>query len=252
MADRTDDTDADEGLDALRHHDDWYETRTALQRLAGLVDEWAGMPMPINDQELVIEPTYPFAKVLEEMGRKANAPEPDLPRVIERNKFYSHRWRTTIIVYEFEGGQGKVTFTASSPIDNVFFQLQTIGASYAWGIEQEANALMTLADMIPHHAFKKYLLTGMFLESSKRSGVMYVFRKLRPTIALTLRDKETDRARVLCTLCLHPIGYYAGTWAGAMCPTDDVIAHLAMMRGDEHFFWKKCNQHPRDRPESGF
>jgi len=224
--------------------------RNGLQRLAGKVDEWAGIPMPLDDQELIIEPSYPFAKVLAALG-KQDEPTSDGPRVIERNSFYSHRWHTTIMMYEFEDNPGKVRFVARSPMDSTALQLQTIGASYAWGIEQEAKALMTLATMIPHHAFKKYLLTGMFLESSRRSGVMYVFRKLRPTIALTMRTPD-DRCKVLCTLCLHPIGFYAGTWAGAMCPTDDVIAHLAMMRGDEHFFWKKCNQHPRNRPESGF
>jgi hypothetical protein len=56
---------------------------------------------------------------------------------------------------------------------------------------------------------------------------------------------------VRCTLCLHPIGYYANSWAGAMCPTDDVIAHLMMMRADEPMFWRKANQHPPHRPEAG-
>jgi hypothetical protein len=36
-----------------------------------------------------------------------------------------------------------------------------------------------------------------------------------------------------------------------MCPTDDVIAHLALMRGDEAMFWRRCNQHPPYRPEAG-
>lgn len=31
----------------------------------------------------------------------------------------------------------------------------------------------------------------------------------------------------------------------------DVIAHLALMRGDEHMFWKRSNQHPPYRPEAG-
>lgn len=39
--------------------------------------------------------------------------------------------------------------------------------------------------------------------------------------------------------------------AGAMCPTDDVIAHLSLMRGDEKMFWRRCNQHPAYRPEAG-
>ena len=43
------------------------------------------------------------------------------------------------------------------------------------------------------------------------------------------------------------IGYYGNTWAGVMCPTDEVIAHLLMMRGSEEKFWANANQHPIDR-----
>ena len=90
----------------------------------------------------------------------------------------------------------------------------------------------------------------MFLEKSERSGVTYLFRKLRPTVALR-PCRDGDGMRVLAALCLHPIGYYDGSWAGAMCPTDDVVAHLMLMRGDEVMFWRRSNQHPADRPEAG-
>lgn len=82
----------------------------------------------------------------------------------------------------------------------------------------------------------------MFAERSPRSGISYIFRRLRPTIAL--KAGKDDRMRCLAALCMHPIGYYDGSWAGAMCPTDDVIAHLMLMRGDEHMFWRRSNQHP--------
>lgn len=36
-----------------------------------------------------------------------------------------------------------------------------------------------------------------------------------------------------------------------MTPTDDVIAHLTLMRGDEPMFWRRANQHGPDRPEAG-
>jgi hypothetical protein len=36
-----------------------------------------------------------------------------------------------------------------------------------------------------------------------------------------------------------------------MCPTDDVIAHLMLMRGDEAMFWRRCNQHAAHLPEAG-
>jgi NAD+ synthase (glutamine-hydrolysing) len=34
-------------------------------------------------------------------------------------------------------------------------------------------------------------------------------------------------------------------------PTDEVIAHLLMMRGSEEKFWANANQHPLDRPSAG-
>jgi len=57
--------------------------------------------------------------------------------------------------------------------------------------------------------------------------------------------------RILACLCAHPIGFYTGSWAGALVPTDDVMAHLLLVRGDEHEFWKQCNQHHPLAPESG-
>lgn len=91
---------------------------------------------------------------------------------------------------------------------------------------------------------------GTFLERSKRSGIVYMFRKLRPTIAITPHHPDGD-LRVLCGLCLHPLGYYQESHAGAMVPTDDVIAHLVLMRGDEHRLWKQATQHAPYRHECG-
>jgi hypothetical protein len=78
--------------------------------------------------------------------------------------------------------------------------------------------------------------------------VTYLFRKGKPTIALHQSEAGTH---LLCALCLHPIGYYGDTWAGVMCPTDEVIAHLLMMRGSEEKFWANANQHPLDHPAAG-
>jgi hypothetical protein len=126
--------------------------------------------------------------------------------------------------------------------------LDKLDCADAWGIEQEGNAVQTLGTLLRHRVFKQYLLTGMFMETSARSGVHYLFRRLRPTVAISTR---TGDARVLAALCMHPIGYYEGTWSGAMTPTDDVIAHLMLMRGDERLFWSRCNQHPAWSPLAG-
>jgi len=107
----------------------------------------------------------------------------------------------------------------------------------------EKVAIQKLKTMISPGKFEQYVLTDMFIEKGK-SGVDYVLRKNRPTIAVGKVD-------VLCALCLHPAGYYAGTWTGALCPTDEVIAHLLYIRGDEHSFWKKANHIPIKETNSG-
>ena len=73
-------------------------------------------------------------------------------------------------------------------------------------------------------------------------------RRLKPTVAIR---SEGERLRILCCMCMHPIAYYEDSWAGAMCPTDDVLAHLMLMRGDEKMFWRQSNQHPPSRPAAG-
>jgi hypothetical protein len=57
--------------------------------------------------------------------------------------------------------------------------------------------------------------------------------------------------RFLAALCLHPIGYYEDSWAGVMAPTDDVVAHLMLCRGDEHMFWRRANQHASWEQQAG-
>jgi len=100
---------------------------------------------------------------------------------------------------------------------------------------------------------ESYILNGMFPETSKRSGVTYIFRKGLPTLALRIDKLEDKRERrhFLAALCQHPLAYYADTFAGCTPPTDEVITHLLMMRSDEHRFWKKSGQHPLNDWRSG-
>lgn len=217
--------------------------RNGLRRLAGLAGEWAGIPMALEDETLHIAPGYPFAEVLQP---PKDAPTAEDEGITLINRWWSTRRRAWAVIYEEDGKRHGAYLPGGSPVTHM---LRTLGCSYAWGIEQEQAALKVLGRMIRHHKFKTYLLTGMFLETSKRSGVSYVFRRLRPTIAMSARNGE--EMQVIATLCMHPIGYYEDSWAGAMCPTDDVVAHLTLMRGDEHMFWKRCNQHHASAAESG-
>lgn len=204
--------------------------------------EWAGLPMPMEGQRLIVEPTFPYADAITRVEARESG-EDDGWR--ERNRWFSGRHRCDVIVMEREG---VISWGKLPAFHHIALDLQTLGCTPVWGIEQEGRAVDLLGKMLRHHNFKQYLLTGMFLEKSERSGVTYIFRRLKPTIALS---GTGDSMRILAALCQHPIAYYAGSWAGAMCPTDDVIAHLAMMRGDEHMFWKRSNQHPAWRPEAG-
>lgn len=243
MSDRADSVE----MRNMRDHDPFYALRRGIGVLAEMTEEWAGIPMPLDDHPLVVEPRYPRAAALMALGRTAVAGgiEDAKPQKRQlRNRFFSSHKRCDIVIFN---EAGKVDWGAHPAIHNLDNQLSTMGASVAWGIEQEAAALRMLAELTSHHSFKMYMLTGAFLETSHRSGVTYMFRRLRPTIALR---NDGDEMRILCSLCMHAIGYYQGSFAGAMCPTDDVISHLMLSRGDEPKYWSRCNQHPAFRPEA--
>jgi len=225
--------------------DKFAPVRNKIRDLSALGNEYAGVPMPIDGEELIVEPSYRFASVF-------NKPAPEDNGLTAgekiRNTFWSHRHRCT--VYVIERADGRVESALVRPVHRAMMELRTMGCSVAWGIEQEHNALQLLATLLPHRKFKEYLLTGLIIETSRRSGVSYIFRKLRPTLALKANANNDDMT-ILAALCMHPIAYYQDSWAGAMCPTDDVIAHLQMVRADEHMFWRRANQHPPHRPEAG-
>lgn len=224
----------------LDKYDDCAEARNQIRKMARLADEYAGIPLPLEDMPLVIEPRYPAAAMY------AKAPEDTtIPAHIKkRGSFWSTHKRGLVLIWS---EHDKIQFGIEHGVNHISHDLRCLGASSAWGIEQEGNAIQLFASLVSHRQFKHYMLTGMFIETSPRSHVSYVFRRLRPTLALSLRG---EAVKILCAMCLHPIGYYEGCWAGAMCPTDDVIAHLMLMRGDERMFWARANLHPPYRPEA--
>lgn len=200
--------------------------------------------MPLVGEQLVVEPTYPHAAELMAIGERE--PDEEAKGCTLRNRWYSLHRRGDIVI--FNDRNGSIDWGLEPGFHSLPFALSTLGCSEAWGIEQESNAVRLLADMVSHRQFKQYMLTGMFIESSRRSKVFYLFRRLRPTVAMVADGTKT---RILCCLCMHPIAHYRGSWAGAMCPSDDVVAHLSLMRGDEAMFWRRSSQHPSWRPEAG-
>lgn len=227
--------------------DPFNALRSKLQIVAEERDEWAGFPMPLEGERLIVEPSYPYAEAMNRIGAEKPDEEPKDRGWRVRNVFWSTRHRCDVVI--FQEADGKVT-RAYMPRRSLDLEMRTMSCSEAWGVEQEQRALQLLGTMLSHLMFKRYLLTGMFMETSKRSGVTYIFRRLRPTVAL-MSNPEKGIVKILCALCQHPIGLYADSFAGAMCGSDDVVAHLAMMRGDERMYWARSSQHPPYRPEAG-
>lgn len=230
--------------------DDYHELGRALSEKMG---EWAGVPLPLEGHRLVVEDRYPWKGIEELNVRTFVASDTDVSLGTIKNSWYSRSRGGYVMVYE-RNGQSRVLINPRYRYaERLTFWLTTIGASRAWDLGAEVEALGKLESLITPYLFNMYLLTGSFLETSPRSQVTYLFRKARPTLALapTRRGNEDSSMKCLAVLCLHPIAYYADSWAGAMVPTDDVIAHLLLCRADEAKFWARANQHDPESPQAG-
>ncbi|MDE3115788.1 MAG: hypothetical protein KGL26_09340 [Pseudomonadota bacterium] len=213
----------------------------------------------------MIESTYPHARELEMIGQTGGfvCTNDDVEETVrERNTFWSWRWRCDVAIYERverTGVDDGGAYTYRTKIEwcrlrqgsnHATEALNALSVADAWGMDQERRALRALSKLIRPRQMRQYLLTGTFAERSPRSDLTYLFRRLRPTLVISCHGKD-EVVRMLCALCMHPIGYYQRSWAGAMVPTDDVIAHLMLMRGDEVMLWRRANQHPLFRHEAG-
>ena len=233
--------------------------------------EWCGVPVVLPGLGLVLEDRHPYKHRIEEIQRIVDSDRPQAPEP-DRDDLGWHtvnQWRGRtptgitgdIVILRHDDGRRRHGVIPDKPTRNkmLFGPLESFDA---WDLDTELTALDALAELLTARMYKAYILTGSFLETSKRSGLVYLFRRCRPTLVLSGHgtrhdyfsgaDKDEDSSmRILCALCLHPLAYYAQTFAGAMTPTDDVIAHVLLMRADEHLFWKRANQHAAIAPESG-
>jgi len=218
---------------------------------------YAGFPVPVNDRpvtmawsgnNLYASPrlTKLWQKVVEVTDLlKRNKEEKEW---VIRNQWYSTRLGGRVGILE-NTKTHKLEFRFHPNVDDRLLLLtSTISCSAeAWSMNSEIKAMEKLRTHITPTAFKRYFMTGCFIESSRRSHLNYMFRRGRPTLAVRMGED----AIVLAALCMHPVAYYERTWAGSLVPTDEVIAHLLSMRADEHLFWRKCNQHNPEHPEAG-
>lgn len=229
----------------------WDQVRERVNALAAQDGEWAGYPMPVDRLRLVVEPRHPRPGLngfcLDEEEREAG----EFADITVRNHWYSERRGARVYVCQEAGKVFHALLPERAAWERLNFWTNTLGvaAGCPWTLEAEANAQEKLYQLVGLHKFKCYALCGAFLETSERSRVTYMFRRLRPTLAL--RPTSVGTMACIAALCLHPIGYYEQSWAGVMVPTDDVIAHLMMMRGDERKFWAHANQHDPDGSAAG-
>lgn len=251
--------------------------------------EWAGAPV-LGDEPLILERRYPFQQLhghtwesfmevaalrrekaeveaqLAELAAAAGVTPEQLaelqqmaeqlqatPRIREVNSWYSFRRQAEVTIYELPDGRRRAVADFWENLLDRWKQLIHTYSQYrVWDLTAELKALEKLQTMLTPAQFASYLLTGCFLESSRRSHAKYFLRRLRPTLVLLPGSAQPDAdLRPSVALCLHPIGYYGGTFAGALVPTDDVLAHLTLLRGDEHAYWRQANQIPLHYANSG-
>lgn len=241
------------------------DIRTILDRASTHMEEWHGFPVPLADLPVTLHDRHPLREgyrkieatmnTYEEIEIVVGGPEvTDEPEVI-RNHWWSKKLNADVWVYQ----QGDKVFgikqyrSPDRSMERLNFWLNTIGTADAWTLAAEAKARKKLRDLLTPRQWHHYYLTGSFLETSERSRLTYIFRRLRPTVAMSPRNKPggPDTMRCLAVLCMHPIGYYQQSWGGCLVPTDDVIAHLISMRADEARYWGQCNQHQPSEPEAG-
>lgn len=261
------------------HELTWDEVYDRLIEFADEQDEYSGVPLPVDGYAMTLaQRAFPDREFMEEtldltkagLERKklrrenVHLSDEELnERLVEqltplvesaqsnekrvtRNTWYSSRLGQYIHIVE-QGGKFHLEYSSGSfASDRITYLLATMATARIYDIRAERRAMEKLRELIGDARADMYETVGGFAEDSKRSPCTYIFRRAKPTLAF-----GNGVRRVLCALCMHPLGYYQGTHSGAMVPTDDVIAHLLMMRGDEHRLWRSANQHPVWLAEAG-
>lgn len=241
----------------------WRQVHDKFCEVAENNGEWAGVPLPVEEYELSIAPSFGYQglhgyRLLPETEDENSTKRDELIETLTEvlspiiiNSWWCSDRGGNVYVIDTKGRRhAHVDRQYAAHTGQAMTRLLgNLGIAYTQDSNAEFRAMGKLSSLIKPHLFDMYVLQGAFLETSAKSGVTYVFRKGRPTLAL--RPGPDSNMRLLCALCMHPIGYYVGTHVGCMVPTDEVIAHLVMMRADEHYYWRKANQHPPQYWQAG-
>lgn len=224
----------------------YVEIRERVGREAKRRGDYAGVPIPNEIAKLRVCKRYQYASLDGKGGTRGVYEREPQQDGCEFVNSWIRRCSFVQIVIGREAGKSFHIKVVNGPAQRAAVALDCIGLSGTFDVAAELRAQEKLKTLIKPHLFDAYRICGSFLETSRRSGLVYLFRRLAPTVAFSCRPGEggdDQGARFVAALCLHPIGYYDQTPFGVMVPTDDVIAHLLTMRGDEHYFWRKSNQH---------
>lgn len=231
---------------------EWAELIAALDEIAQAHGHEYGLPMPDieNGHRFVPAKRTPLAHTnITNPIRTEYGQELATRNMKIRNSWESLGDVTVTVIDTDEGPMSLKTLHAGQRLRKMIDGMSLRASLPNMTADAEMKAMETIKKKLSVGQWNSYALNGIFPERSKRSDIYYFFRKGLPTIAVSYHKNKGGR--VLAALCLHPIGYYTGTYVGAMTPTDEVIAHLILMRGDERRFWAKSGQwHPSD-PRSG-
>lgn len=187
-----------------------------------------------------------FLDFLQGLDNKDDSPEWQIVNTwISARKFRGHLKREIIIWKHRDTGAYRHEIKPFGEVSARAQLLMTSGfiRSHCNIIETEQIARDRLLEELSEEQKAQYLLTDGFAEKGK-SGTLYILRRNRPTLAFSMNGESYDRVgNVLCALCMHPLAYYTGSWAGVMPPSDEILSHLFHIRTDEHRYWKICEQH---------
>jgi len=242
---------------ALGHERSYDEVNGDINQIADAHGFLSGVPVPLpgNEQpDLVVADGVPLAEVFRMNQAVREQRETEMAEELRWQVNIRNSWRSlgdqTVCVIDTEQGSMALPRWHAGERMRKLVRAVEVYHNAHMRAEAELRALESLKARITEAQYNVYVLAGIFPERSPRSDVYYYFRKGYPTLAVSFHGAKNN-GRVLAALCLHPMGYYQGTHVGLMTPTDEVIAHLLLMRSDEHRFWKKSGQWQASDMRSG-
>src|ERR1700761_7083832 len=123
-------------IDTLEAVDGFAALRNGLGHVARQRGDWAGIPMPLQGMPLIIEPKFPNADGLSAIGREDEKETPLPEGIQERNFFWSFVRKSYVCIWQEP--DGRILWGPYSGQHRIDIAVKTMGASDAWGIEQES------------------------------------------------------------------------------------------------------------------